>query len=109
MTAKKKAKPKKPWPPKQGWPAYQKSRRAAHRQAGICVFCKDPAAPGHVSCDYHLAYYAQFRRDRRAEGRCADCYRKAAPGYSRCETHRQEAANRPAVKAFIERWVKGTP
>ena len=66
--------------------------RVKHREAGLCLFCAEPAAPGRLRCPYHLAkdyvstrtyrknhpenIYERNKRWRakfKIEGRCQKC------------------------------------
>ena len=65
-------------------------RAKAHRAAGLCVTCSEPAAPGRTRCEHHLAYFREYMRRRvlRPEdtglprGACVDCGTPVRPDVS---------------------------
>lgn len=72
---------------------WRRQRYLSRKQAGICVFCPEPAVRGRVHCATHrplsnpakARYMQEYSAKRRASGVCITCPHPSRPGKGYCQ------------------------
>ena len=79
--------------------ARNRARRIAHKAAGLCIYCSEPAAPGRVQCERHIAYQKKKKKESYARRKkwkdpeaCRWCDKPRVEGKSFCEEHLKKSA-----------------